>query len=131
MIAPSSTSPLASAVTLATVLPSSATTAASIPAAAVAVPAGTPSQHLSQQAASVTSVVAPTGPAGPAPGFSSVQAATSAQLQPQSQAPRQEQQQQQNFAAAVQQLNGMRLLTSFFILAFVVIFSGAPFDEFF
>ena len=108
VIAPSSTSPLASAVTLATVLPSSASTAASIPAAAVAVPAGTPSQHLSQQAASVTSVVAPTGPAGPAPGFSSVQAATSAQLQPQSQAPRQEQQQQQqNFAAAVQQLNGM------------------------
>jgi len=49
----------------------------------------------------MTSVVAPTS-VGPAPGFSQ---ATSAQLQPQSQAPRQEQQ-QQNFAAAVQQLNG-------------------------
>jgi CCR4-NOT transcription complex subunit 3 len=119
VIAPSTTSPLASAVTLATVLPSAASTA--VPTTAVlppglppglppaaAVVAQTPSQHLTQQAASVSASSLALGPvgggAGPAPGFSQV--ATTAQLQAQSrQAPRREQQ-QQNFAAAVQQLNG-------------------------
>ena len=117
VIAPPSTSPLASAVTLATVLPSisagSGTPASTgVQATGAAVPpVQTPSQHLSQAASSVPSegrsmtgsAGVPAGPAGPAPGFSQ---ATSAQLQPQSQTPRQEQQQQQNFAAAVQQLNG-------------------------
>jgi len=117
VIAPPSTSPLASAVTLATVLPSisagSGTPASTgVQATGAAVPpVQTPLQHLSQAASSVPSegrsmtgsAGVPAGPAGPAPGFSQ---ATSAQLQPQSQTPRQEQQQQQNFAAAVQQLNG-------------------------
>ena len=122
MIAPPSTSPLASAVTLATVLPSisagSGTPASTgVQATGAAVPpVQTPSQHLSQAASSVPSegrsmagsAGVPAGPAGPAPGFSQ---ATSAQLQPQSQTPRQEQQQQQNFAAAVQQLNGKNSCT--------------------
>ena len=125
VIAPPSTSPLASAVTLATVLPSisagSGTPASTgVQATGVAVPpVQTPSQHLSQAASSVPSEGrgsmsgsaggVPAGPAGPAPGFSQ---ATSAQLQPQSQTPRQEQQQQQqNFAAAVQQLNGKNSCT--------------------
>jgi len=101
VIAPSSTSPLASAVTLATVLPSASTAASS---AVSAVPAAaTPSQHLTQAASVSSSLTSGVGGAGPAPGFSQ---ATTAQLQAQSQqAPRQEQQ-QQNFAAAVQQLNG-------------------------
>ena len=123
VIAPPSTSPLASAVTLATVLPSisagSGTPASTgVQATGVAVPpVQTPSQHLSQAASSVPSegrsmtgsAGLPAGPAGPAPGFSQ---ATSAQLQPQSQTPRQEQQQQQNFAAAVQQLNGKNSCTN-------------------
>ena len=123
VIAPPSTSPLASAVTLATVLPSisagSGTPASTgVQATGAAVPpVQTPSQHLSQAASSVPSEGrsmsgsaggVPAGPAGPAPGFSQ---ATSAQLQPQSQTPRQEQQQQQNFAAAVQQLNGKNSCT--------------------
>ena len=126
VIAPPSTSPLASAVTLATVLPSisagSGTPASTgVQATGAAVPpVQTPSQHLSQAASSVPSegrsmagsAGVPAGPAGPAPGFSQ---ATSAQLQPQSQTPRQEQQ-QQNFAAAVQQLNGKNLCTILFLL---------------
>ena len=128
VIAPPSTSPLASAVTLATVLPSisagSGTPASTgVQATGAAVPpVQTPSQHLSQAASSVPSEGrsmagsaggVPAGPAGPAPGFSQ---ATSAQLQPQSQTPRQEQQQQQNFAAAVQQLNGKNSCTILFLL---------------
>ena len=128
VIAPPSTSPLASAVTLATVLPSisagSGTPASTgVQATGSAVPpVQTPSQHLSQAASSVPSegrsmtgsAGVPAGPAGPAPGFSQ---ATSAQLQPQSQTPRQEQQQQQqNFAAAVQQLNGKNPCTILFLL---------------
>ena len=128
VIAPPSTSPLASAVTLATVLPSisagSGTPASTgVQATGAAVPpVQTPSQHLSQAASSVPSegrsmtgsAGVPAGPAGPAPGFSQ---ATSAQLQPQSQTPRQEQQQQQqNFAAAVQQLNGKNSCTILFLL---------------